>query len=93
VLLIACPTIEAAVNMPVLVRKLLVLAAVDGLVLQPASPRSQPPATQQAIKIDYTGNIAPLAKDRRDEDTFPAPLESYGIVGTGTPFHLLVRPR
>ncbi|KAF4300789.1 Synaptojanin [Botryosphaeria dothidea] len=39
--------------MPGLVRKLLIFAAVDGL----------------AIKIDYKGNIQPLLKDRREEDT------------------------
>ncbi|ORY13401.1 SacI homology domain-domain-containing protein [Clohesyomyces aquaticus] len=67
--------------MPPLVRKLLVFAAVDGLVLQPAPPRNHPPATQQAIKVDYKGNVGPLLKARRDEDTAPASLESHGIVG------------
>ncbi|KAL0259600.1 hypothetical protein SLS55_005337 [Diplodia seriata] len=67
--------------MPGLVRKLLIFAAVDGLVLQPAPPRNHPPATQQAIKIDYKGIIQPLLKDRRDEDTTPQALEAHGIVG------------
>ena len=67
--------------MPSLVRKLLIFAAVDGLILQPAPPRNHPPTTQQAIKIDYKGNIGPLLKDRREEDTAPATLEVYGIIG------------
>ncbi|KAF2864958.1 SacI domain-containing protein [Massariosphaeria phaeospora] len=67
--------------MPGLVRKLLIFAAVDGLILQPAPPRHHPPATQQAIKIDYKGNVGPLLKDRREEDTAPVSLESHGIVG------------
>jgi hypothetical protein len=67
--------------MPGLVRKLLIFAAVDGLILQPAPPRNHPPATQQAIKIDYKGNVGPLLKDRREEDTAPASLEAHGIVG------------
>jgi hypothetical protein len=69
--------------MPGLVRKLLVFAAVDGLVLQPAPPRNHPPATQQAIKIDYNGNVGPLLKDRRQEDTAPNTLEVHGIIGMG----------
>lgn len=67
--------------MPSLVRKLLIFAAVDGLILQPAPPRNHPPTTQQAIKVDYKGNVGPLLKDRREEDTVPATLETHGIVG------------
>ncbi|KAF2795740.1 SacI domain-containing protein [Melanomma pulvis-pyrius CBS 109.77] len=67
--------------MPGLVRKLLIFAAVDGLILQPAPPRNHAPATQQAIKIDYKGNVGPLLKDRREADTTPVSLESHGIVG------------
>lgn len=71
--------------MPGLVRKLLIFAAVDGLVLQPSPPRNHPPTTQQAIKIDYKGNIQPLLKDRREEDTTPQALEAHGIVGEAHP--------
>ncbi|KAF2744675.1 hypothetical protein M011DRAFT_479710 [Sporormia fimetaria CBS 119925] len=67
--------------MPGLVRKLLIFAAVDGLVLQPAPPRNHAPSTQQAIKVDYKGNVRPLLKDRRDEDTAPVSLEIHGIIG------------
>lgn len=67
--------------MPGLVRKLLIFAAVDGLILQPAPPRNHPPATQQAIKVDYKGNVGPLLKDRRDEDTTAVSVEAYGIIG------------
>lgn len=67
--------------MPGLIRKLLIFAAVDGLVLQPTPPRNHTPSTQQAIKIDYKGNVRPLLKDRREEDTAPTTLESHGIIG------------
>lgn len=67
--------------MPGLVRKVLVFAAVDGLILQPAPPRNHLPPTQQAIKIDYRGNVGPLLKDRREEDTAPISLETHGILG------------
>ena len=69
--------------MPSLVRKLLIFAAVDGLILQPAPPRNHPPTTQQAIKVDYKGNVGPLLKDRREEDTAPDSIEAHGIIGTG----------
>jgi hypothetical protein len=70
--------------MPGLVRKLLIFAAVDGLILQPAPPRNHKPATDQAIKIAYNGHsIAPLLKDRRQEDTANETLEAHGIVGMG----------
>lgn len=67
--------------MPNIVRKLLVFAAVDGLILQPSPPRNHAPATQQAIKVDYKGNVGPLLKDRREEATAPTALEAHGIVG------------
>ncbi|KAJ4291746.1 hypothetical protein N0V90_009641 [Kalmusia sp. IMI 367209] len=67
--------------MPGLVRKLLIFAAVDGLILQPAPPRNHPPTTREAIKIDYKGNVGPLLKDRRQEDTAPVSLEAHGIIG------------
>lgn len=64
-----------------LTRRIVIFAAIDGLILQPAPPRNHPPTTQQAIKIDYKGNILPLLKDRRDEATAPTSLEVHGIVG------------
>ncbi|KAH6872726.1 SacI domain-containing protein [Alternaria rosae] len=67
--------------MPSLVRKLLIFAAVDGLILQPSPPRNHPPATQQAIKVDYKGNVGPLLKDRREEATAPVSVEAHGIIG------------
>jgi hypothetical protein len=68
--------------MPSLVRKLLIFAAVDGIILQPAPPKSHKPATEQAIKITYKGNqIGPLFRDRREEDTSTESLEVHGVIG------------
>lgn len=68
--------------MPGLMRKLLIFAAVDGLILQPAPPRNHKPATDQAIKIAYNNaSIGPLMKNRRHEDTAKGALEAHGIVG------------
>ena len=62
-----------------LARKLLIFAAVDGLVLQPRShPQSQ---QQQAIKIDYKGNVGPLLRDNHDDDLTQSSFESHGVVG------------
>ncbi|KAJ4991884.1 hypothetical protein SVAN01_02734 [Stagonosporopsis vannaccii] len=62
-----------------LIRKLLIFAAVDGLVLQ---PRSHPHAQQQqAIKIDYKGNVGPLLNDSNDDEITASSFESHGVVG------------
>ncbi|KAF1984011.1 hypothetical protein K402DRAFT_360244 [Aulographum hederae CBS 113979] len=67
--------------MPSIVRKLLIFAAVDGLILQPAPPRNHKPSTEQAIKVEYKTNaITPLLKDRRQEDTSTA-IEAHGVIG------------
>jgi len=68
--------------MPSLVRKLLIFAAVDGIILQPAPPKNHKPATEQAIKITYKGNqISPLLQDRREEDTASETIEVHGVIG------------
>ncbi|KAH6644755.1 SacI homology domain-containing protein [Boeremia exigua] len=62
-----------------LARKLLIFAAVDGLVLQPRSP---PHAQhQQAIKIDYKGNIGPLLRNNDIDDITASSFESHGVLG------------
>lgn len=67
--------------MPGIVRKLVVFAAVDGLVLQGVTPHNHAPAPRQAIKIDYKGNVGPLLKDRPDDDNASVSFEAHGIVG------------
>lgn len=67
-----------------LVRKLLIFAAIDGLVLQ---PRSHPQAQQQqAIGIDYKGNVGPLLSSNYEDDDRLSSLESHGIVGMSMRF-------
>lgn len=70
--------------MPGLVRKLLIFAAVDGLVLQPLAQRGQRPAP--AAKIAYRDNtIGPALKDEGDDSEGSEPgksFESFGIIGT-----------
>jgi len=66
--------------MPGLVRKLVIIAAVDGLILQPLSQRNQraPPA----IRIDYqTHNITALEQEAKERNSSLASIEVHGIVG------------
>ena len=66
--------------MPGLVRKLLIYAAVDGLVLQPVAQRGQRQPT--TTTIDYkTHSIKPLLHSLEEHDN-DKQLECYGIVGT-----------
>ncbi|KAI9827713.1 MAG: hypothetical protein M1832_004202 [Thelocarpon impressellum] len=66
--------------MPGLVRKLLIFAAVDGLVLQPVASRQQ--RGPAAVRIGYGSyRIEALPKDREPERDAAAFFESHGIIG------------
>lgn len=66
--------------MPSLVRKILIFAAVDGLVLQPVAQRNQ--RSDAAVKIDYnTHSILPQLRDVSAEQPAPLSFESHGIIG------------
>lgn len=66
--------------MPGLVRKLLIFAAVDGLVLQPATQKGQRPAP--ATKIAYKDkHIGPVLHDTQQLEGFTNGFEAFGIVG------------
>lgn len=67
--------------MPGLARKLLIFAAVDGLVLQPLVQRGQRPAT--ATQISYKDNhIGPAAQaDTERSGDGKKGFEAFGIVG------------
>src|SRR5579871_5801763 len=68
--------------MPGIVRRILIFAAVDGLILQPTPPRNHQRTTEQAIKVEYKTNIiSPLLKDESDANATPATLDTHGIVG------------
>jgi hypothetical protein len=66
--------------MPGLVRKILIFAAVDGLVLQPVAQRGQRPAS--ATKITYRDNhIGPSVKGDGDRGGDGESFEAFGIIG------------
>jgi hypothetical protein len=70
-----------------LVRKLLIFAAVDGLVLQPLAQRGQRPAP--ASKIEYKDkSIGPSLKDGTDNESAGKGFEAFGIVGQSLAKHL-----
>jgi hypothetical protein len=63
--------------MPGLVRKLLIFAAVDGLVLQPLAQKGQ--RTAPPVKIAYKNNaIGPVLGDVHDQGKG---FEAFGVVG------------
>jgi hypothetical protein len=66
--------------MPGLVRKLVIFAAVDGLVLQPLTQRGQraPPAATIAYK---DSSIAPVQKNEGQEGPPGRSFEAFGVVG------------
>jgi len=65
---------------PGLARKLLVIAAIDGLVLQPLGQRGQRPGP--AAKITYENiKIGPVSKDGGESDEGPNSFEAFGVVG------------
>lgn len=66
--------------MPGLVRKILIFAAIDGLVLQPLAQRGQRPAA--AAKIAYKDNaISPALKDGGEDERPGKSFEAFGIIG------------
>lgn len=65
--------------MPGLVRKLLIFAAVDGLVLQPVAQKGQ---RAPAAKIAYNdNNIGPALKQNVEGENGAKSFEAFGIVG------------
>lgn len=66
--------------MPGIVRKILIFAAVDGLVLQPLAQRGQGPAP--AAKIAYRDrSIGPALKEDGEVSETGKSFESFGIIG------------
>ncbi|KEQ68474.1 hypothetical protein M436DRAFT_58341 [Aureobasidium namibiae CBS 147.97] len=65
--------------MPGLVRKLVICATADGLLLQPLSQRNQQPSSPP-VKIDYqTHNISPSLQQHSDDSTSQG-LEAHGLL-------------
>ena len=66
--------------MPTLIRKLVISAAVDGLILQPHSQRDQ--RANPALQIRYTRRgSANLTSAPNNDLANSATLEIYGLVG------------
>lgn len=69
--------------MPGLARKVLICAAVDGLVLQPLHSKKDQQRTSPLIKIKYgTASVSQTSRDSVPE--LPSPdssFEAFGIVG------------
>lgn len=66
--------------MPGLARKILIFAAVDGLVLQPVLQKGQRPTP--AAKILYKdSSLRSIARDESHTDDALKSFEAFGIVG------------
>ncbi|KAI9701040.1 MAG: hypothetical protein M1836_001709 [Candelina mexicana] len=66
--------------MPGLARKLLIYAAVDGLLIQPLVHKNQ--RASPAVKIDYAKHgVDPVPIERQEKNPLSPSFESYGIVG------------
>ncbi|GAB7341978.1 hypothetical protein MBLNU457_g0276t1 [Dothideomycetes sp. NU457] len=66
--------------MPALVRKLLICAGAQGVLLQPVNQRNQP-STSPALVVDYKSHsVSPSLRDSKDDDSSEQ-LEAHGIVG------------
>lgn len=63
--------------MPALVRRLLIWATVDGLVLQAHGPAEQ----HKAIQIDYKRSQIKEISDYDAATKKDTPLEAHGIIG------------
>jgi hypothetical protein len=71
-------------DMPALLRKLVIFAAVDGLILQfPGNgPRHNGNNESSSIRIDYsTSRISPLSAYPTDQNERDSGLEVFGLVG------------
>jgi hypothetical protein len=68
--------------MPGLVRKLLIFATVDGLVLQPVLQKTSRGSSEPAIQLSYKGgSIGPVLQDKKYGGLEASTLEAHGIVG------------
>ncbi|MCJ1379764.1 hypothetical protein MMC17_002867 [Xylographa soralifera] len=69
--------------MPALVHKLVIIAAADGILLQPSPLRNQRPSA--GVQITYrTNSITPLGENQTDNSKSAQTLEAHGIVGLFT---------
>lgn len=67
-----------SVKMPGLARKILICAAVDGLIVQPLSPKGQRPF--QPVQIKY-GDAAISSVSRDQVPDTETSFEAFGVVG------------
>ena len=67
-----------------LARKLLICAAVDGLVIQPLATKSQQHRPPQPVKVRYgDGVVSSVHRDQVPDVTKPnSSFEAFGIIGT-----------
>jgi hypothetical protein len=72
-------------KMPNLARKVIICAAIDGLVIQPLSSKGQRPSSP--VRIKYSdASISPVSRDQVPDLSKPnSSFEAFGIVGEFAP--------
>ena len=63
--------------MPAIVRRLLIWATVDGLVLQAHGPAEQ----NKSVQIDYNRSQIKEVRDHDADTKKGTPLEAHGVIG------------
>jgi len=73
--------------MPSLARKVIICAAVDGLILQPLNSRKDQQRPSPSFRIKYgDGSITSVSRDSLPDTSDPnSSFEAFGIVGLSCP--------
>jgi hypothetical protein len=67
--------------MPSIARKLLICAAIDGLVIQPLSSKGQRPFQPVRLKYD-DASISQIPREHVPDDSKPdSSFEAFGVIG------------
>lgn len=69
--------------MPGIARKLIICAAIDGLIIQPLPSKGQ--RLMRPVQISYgDSQITPASRDELPDSSEPdSSFEAFGIIGTG----------
>lgn len=72
--------------MPAVARKILICAAIDGLIIQPLTSKGQRPF--QPVKVKYgDATITSVPRDQVPDTSKPeSTFEAFGVIGTSSEF-------
>lgn len=74
--------------MPAIVRKILICAAIDGLIIQPLSSKGQRP--HQPVQIKYgDATVSSVAREQVPDSKLESSFEAFGVIGMAPRFTAL----